>query len=331
VKNGESSEAAAELRRRADLVHAHVPGARVLAAGQPNKALADFVDVFESELKVSKEARTLQELRDCLFAIAGRTKRRERYRAIVAEARALLAANEDRAPGAPLVEREKIAALIPRMKATAARFVPWDPGQMTYEKAVEVRVARQTAGRRRPLRARHLAACRTLGVEPLGQESWDGLWPMRTLWRQDFEGAGYWEGQIVTDNVPAGSRRALAGQEGKRYAARRIRVGIFHDYARAATTTWLRFKYFVNRPGRFEVMAFDLTQRDNYATNIAEPVLGKWTEVTLQITGKWRRKDRTEASMAAGDAVDDVFFMAGEPGDKQYQLLVDDVELVGRD
>jgi len=35
--------------------------------------------------------------------------------------------------------------------------------------------------------------------------------------------------------------------------------------------------------------------------------------------------------MAAGDAIDDLFLGAGKPGDKEFQLLVDDVLLLGLD
>ena len=36
-------------------------------------------------------------------------------------------------------------------------------------------------------------------------------------------------------------------------------------------------------------------------------------------------------SLAPGDAIDDLFLGAGKPGDKQCQLLVDDVTLLGLD
>jgi hypothetical protein len=78
-------------------------------------------------------------------------------------------------------------------------------------------------------------------------------------------------------------------------------------------------------------MLFDLTQEDNYAARISEPVVGKWTEATMKVTGEFRRKDGSSASMAAGDAIDDIFFGSGKPGDEELQLLVDDVVLIGLD
>ena len=78
-------------------------------------------------------------------------------------------------------------------------------------------------------------------------------------------------------------------------------------------------------------MLFDLTQGDNYAARIIDPVVGKWTEITMNVTGQFRRKDGSSASMVAGDAIDDIFFGAGTPGDQELQLLVDDVVLIGLD
>ncbi len=135
----------------------------------------------------------------------------------------------------------------------------------------------------------------------------------------------------MTDNVPVGSKRALAGHAKNKYHARFIRVGIPKPHARAAATTLLRFRYFVNKPGPIELMAFDLTQGDNYAGRIAAPEVGKWAEATLNITRDFRRKDGSPARLAPGDAIDDLFFGAGKSGEKGLQFLVDDVALLGFD
>ena len=82
----------------------------------------------------------------------------------------------------------------------------------TYGEAVEVRIARQTALRRKTLRERHLKACNALGAEPLAQDAWDALWPQRVLFRQDFEAAGDWDGQVAADNTPPGSKFFGAGK-----------------------------------------------------------------------------------------------------------------------
>jgi hypothetical protein len=231
-------------------------------------------------------------------------------------------------------EREAIGDLIAQFVEIVSRTDKWDAGAYTYEKAVEVRIARQTALRRKMLHARHLKASWVLRVKPISQEDWDALWPKRVLFSQNFEGVGDWDGQIVTDNVTVPislSGRALAGHIENQYFARFIRVGIRYDHARAATTTWIKFEYYLNKEVPLEVMLFDLTQNDNYAGRIANPAVGKWTEVMMKVTDEFQRKDGSSASMDAGDAIDDIFFGAGSPGDQDLQLIVWNVVLLGLD
>ena len=54
-------------------------------------------------------------------------------------------------------------------------------------------------------------------------------------------------------------------------------------------------------------------------------------EATLDVTEQFRKKGGGDAKVRAGDAIDDVFFHAGKPGEKGLQLLVDDVRLIGLD
>lgn len=274
-------------------------------------------------------------LRDCVEAVRNR-KDASQHQALINEAENLLKVNEEVVtdfshytldPERLLSEREALGDLISRFVEIMPQTQKWDAGAYTYEKAVEVRIARQTALRRKMLRERHMEACQTLGVKPLSQEDWDDLWPTRVLFQQDFEDDGDWDG----DTVPAEGQRALAGHRDNRYFARFMRVGIRYDHARAATTTWITFRYYLNKKTPIEVMLFDLTQADNYASRITDPVVGEWTEVTMKVTGEFRRKDGSSASMAAGDAVDDIFFGAGSPDDADLQFLVDDVILLGLD
>ena len=79
------------------------------------------------------------------------------------------------------------------------------------------------------------------------------------------------------------------------------------------------------------MMLFDLTQGDNYAAKLDKPVVEKWTEVTMKVTGEFHRKDDSDALMASGDAIDNIFFGTGKPGDEYLQLLVDNVVLLGLD
>ena len=134
-----------------------------------------------------------------------------------------------------------------------------------------------------------------------------------------------------SSSKPPGSKRALAGEAGNKFFARRVRVGIYYDHARAATTTWVKFRYFINKKVPIGVFVFNLTKRDNWAGTIAQPVVGKWAEATLNVTRDFRKKGAGSAKFSAGDALDDVFVHAGKPGDKDLKLIVDDVQLIGLD
>ena len=272
---------------------------------------------------------------DCIAAVRDR-KDASKHQDLLDRAGKLLKVNQEIVsdfshytldPERLMVEREELGDLIAEFAQIVPQTQQWDAGAYTYEKAAQVRLARQTALRRKMLRERHLRACQELDVQPLSQEEWDDLWPKHVLFQQDFEDEGDWDGEIVTDN----GQRALSGHLQNRYSARFIRVGIRYDHARAATTTWIKFRYYLSKETPIEVMLFDLTQGDNYAARITEPVVGKWTEVTMKVTGQFRRKDGSSASMTAGDAIDDIFFGAGTPGDQELRLLVDDVVIMGLD
>lgn len=293
------------------------------------EAIRDGIEDWESHLV----------LRDCVKAVVNR-KDASKYRTLIDKAERLLKVNEEIVtdfshytlnPERLLAERERLGNLIAQFAEIVPKTQKWDAGAYTYDKAVEVRIAHQTALRRKMLRKRHLKACKTLNVEPLSQEAWNNLWPKRVLFKQDFEDEGDWDGRHIAAKVPGVSQHHLAGHTGNRYFASFIRVGIRYDHARAATTTWIKFRYYLTRKVRMEVMLFDLTQGDNYAARIAKPVVGKWTEVTMNVTDEFRRKDGSSESMDDGDAIDDIFFGAGTPDDKDVQLLVDDVVLLGLD
>ena len=246
------------------------------------EAIRDGIEDWESHLV----------LRDCVEALRNR-KGAARHQELLGEAEKLLKVEDDMVAGFTrycldpeqlLSRREALGDLIARFSQILPKTEKWDAGAYTLAKAAEVRVARETARRRKMLRERHLKACEALKVEPRSAEQWSALWPRRILFKQDFETGGDWDGDIVvgrdgisphTDNLPAGSKRALSGQTKDKYHARFLRVGIRHDHARAATTTWLKFAYFLNKPSPLELMAFDLTQGDNYAYRLANPEVGK--------------------------------------------------------
>ena len=284
----------------------------------------------------------LQVLRDCVSAVR-RRKRAGKHKALLAEAEKLLAVRGEivkgfqeftRDPEQLLAERQAVGDLLAKLVPIVHKTEKWDTHSMRLDRAAEVRIARVTAARRKMLRARHLQACERLKVKPLTDDEWAGLWPKRVLFAQDFESAPgdfEWDGEIEATNVPSGSKRALAGKGGNKWFAQRTRTGIYFNNARAATTTWVSFRYFINEPVPIGVFVFDMNQSDNWSYTIDKPVVGKWTEVTLNVTRDFRKKGGGNAKIRAGDALDDVFVHAGKPGDKLLKLIVDDVKLIGLD
>ena len=295
---------------------------------------------FESIRDGIEDWESHQILADCLAAVRHRKnaiKHAKKHAKLIAEAEKLLKVDEKIVasftrytmdPATLLAQRRKLGDLIAEFMKIVPQLQKWDPGAYTLAKSAEVRIARQTALRRRMLRDRHVRACETLKIKPLSAEKWNALWPTRTLFAQDFDADGDWDADPVAS---LGGGRAVAGQAGNKYFARKIRVGIYRDHARAATTTWLRLRYRISKPVPITVFVFDLTLRNNWEYRLANPVVGKWTEVTLNVTEQFREKGGGSREIRAGDALDDVFVFAGKSGEKDLQLLVDDVQLIGRD
>jgi hypothetical protein len=290
------------------------------------EAIRDGIEDWESHMV----------LRDCVEAVRNR-KTASRYSAMIQRAEEQLKVAGDvvtdfrtytQDSERLLAEREKLGNLIAEFIPIVAKLEEWDAGQLTLAKAAEVRIARQTALRRRMLRQRHIEACRRLGVVPVTEDAWRRLWPERILFSQDFEKEGRWTGNVTAANVPPGSRRALAGISTNKYFGRWAAVDIHFDNARAAAATWLRFKYFVTKPVPIEIMAFNMTKGDNFVGMLAKPVVGAWHEAALRVD-EFRKKSGS-GRIEAGDAIDDLFFGAGKPGEK-LELLIDDVQLAGLD
>jgi len=206
---------------------------------------------------------------------------------------------------------------------------------MSLERAAEVRVAGETAQRRKELFRRHLQACQRLEMKPISWAQWKSLWPRRLLFSQDFEDpptpARDWLGAIVTANVPQGSTRALAGTGENKHFARRTRTGIYFDNARAAVITFVKFQYFINKSVPIGIFVFNMTQGDNWEYTISDPVVGSWKEAFIEVSAHFRKKGGGGASVKAGDALDDVFIHAGTPGDTDLVLIIDNVQLIGLD
>jgi hypothetical protein len=166
----------------------------------------------------------------------------------------------------------------------------------------------------------------------LPQEQWDGLWPERILLHEDFDGPKRdWDGRVVTVDRPSGKTSALAAAPMAKNYARRARIGAYWDHIRAATTTQIKFRYYVSKDVPLTIYVFDLTRKDNLRHDIQQPVVGRWTDVTLNVGTQFGRVDGSNGKLQAGDAIDDIFFFAGKAGGEELDLVVDDVELIGRD
>lgn len=282
---------------------------------------------------------SLQVLRDCVEATKNR-KPAEVPHALIARAETLLAVREEivkgfqnftRDPQRLLAERRELGEMISEFMKVVPKTQKWDPGAMTYAKAVEVRKARDHALRRAMLRERHIKACEALDVQPHSEEQWRELWPKRTLFAQDFEADGDWDGKVVSDHRTPGSKRAIEALGAEKYYAKRIRVGIYYDHARAATDTWVSFRYHLNEDKPLTVFVFNLSKGDNWRYTIENPTVGRWTETTLNVSRDFKPNRGGDETFEAGDALDDVFFFVGKPGEEDIELLVDDVKLIGRD
>jgi len=334
------------VRELADLVHAHFPGVQVaLEKSFPSDSLQEAVDLFIPEDADLTEAqidlwKNILRLEDCAKAVRKR-KNIARYSGLLQEAETILQSLGGQAEESGLRSRHlsvdpiKLKELISRFEPLTEPVEKWDSGAMSIERAAEVRVAEETARRRKELFRRHLQACRRLERKPVSRVEWKSLWPRRFLFRQDFEGpptpARDWLGEIVTANLPQGSTRALAGISNNKYFARRTRTGIYFDNARAAVTTFVKFQYFINKSVPIGIFVFNMTQGDNWEYTINEPVVGSWGEAFIEVSAHFRKKGGGSAPVKAGDALDDVFIHAGTPGDTDLVLIIDNVQLIGLD
>jgi hypothetical protein len=151
----------------------------------------------------------------------------------------------------------------------------------------------------------------------------------RVLLRQDFEGQkGDWGGQIITDNVPAGSTRALGATPTETHWARRASVGA-RGTIRAAADTALAFRYYMSKDIPLTIYIMDRTQKDNLRYDIKKPAVGHWAEVRVSVNRDFRRNDSSGGKLQAGDVLTGISFLAGKTGTDEFDMAVDDVEVIG--
>jgi hypothetical protein len=147
--------------------------------------------------------------------------------------------------------------------------------------------------------------------------------PRRTIFFQDFEQTGDWDGTVTDENTPASNRHVVEGHTQDEYFGRKIRVGIRKPPVAMAKNTYLSFDYYVEGSDFLMVFLFDLDINDNCRYPINHPTAGKWTNHTMKVT--------RGGPLKAGHKVDDIFFFAGAPGSKTTRLMVDNVRLEGSD
>ena len=143
--------------------------------------------------------------------------------------------------------------------------------------------------------------------------------PRRTIFFQDFEGQGDWDGTVTGEGTPAGKKHVIEGHGGDPYYGRKIRVGTGKPPAAVAPSTYLTFDYYLEGSDFLLVFLFDLDIMDNCRYPLDNPAIGRWTTHTVKVTGARRlQKDHR---------VGDIFFFAGPPGSTATKLMVDNVRL----
>jgi len=68
--------------------------------------------------------------------------------------------------------------------------------------------------------------------------------PRQTIFIQDFEGTGDWDGTVTDKDTPAANKHVIEGQSGDQYYGRKIRVGAGNPPAVVAPSTYLTFPSF---------------------------------------------------------------------------------------
>jgi hypothetical protein len=175
------------------------------------------------------------------------------------------------------------------------------------------------------------AAMQAASTRPASTQAGSTQAMRRVLLRQDFEGEkGDWGGQIITDNVPLGSTRALGATATETHWARRASVGN-NVILRGAGSTVLKFRYFISKDIPLTIYIMDRTQKDNLRYDVKKPVVGEWTDVQVSINTDFRRNDGSGGKLQAGDVLRGISFLAGKTGTDEFDMAVDDVEVTAND
>ena len=139
----------------------------------------------------------------------------------------------------------------------------------------------------------------------------------------------YWPGEfeLVEKDLPQDSywRAARAVPRGdKREKWMRLQV---EPPPPVGSRTKLRFRYHLTGASKMTVQMFDLTDQDNRHIHLSGLMEGRWTTIYLDFTRDAKRNDGSATPFAAGHKVDDIFFFVQPAGDRNAELLIDEVVL----
>jgi arylsulfatase A-like enzyme len=143
---------------------------------------------------------------------------------------------------------------------------------------------------------------------------------------------GDWDGdfEVVEPGAGAGEPtrcvRAVAGESGAGPGVR-LRLQVQPPLPVGARSL-LRFRYRLEGAEDMTVQMFDLTVQDNRHIRRRDLPLGRWSELELDFTRDSQRNDGTRDVFAAGNVVDDIFFLVPQRGGQPPALWVDDVSLI---
>lgn len=205
----------------------------------------------------------------------------------------------------------------------------------TTQPAAQTRpAASQPADRDRheAVRRHHEQARLQQGLAPLSREQWADLLQARTMLRDDFEASRRGRtGRVAVVDLSSGGNHALMAEPTETHWARRAGVQPPGSPLRATANTWLLFRYRITRDIPLTIYIFDPDQKDNLRYDIGQPVVGKWTDVAVNVSTDFRRNDGSPGKCRPGDMLRSISFLAGTTGRDEFGLAVDDVEVIGLD
>lgn len=130
--------------------------------------------------------------------------------------------------------------------------------------------------------------------------------------------------RIVEPDYPGSHWGAAEGLHREGGGVKRIRVVVDPPQA-VGEAAMLRFRYHLRNVSRFQVMVFDLTDRDNRHIVLRDAVQGEWATAVLDFTRDGIKNNGEQTRFEPGSLVDDIFFLAWPGPEGEAELLIDDM------